>query len=131
MSPVSTDTGELVESVRSAMANADLDAFVNLCADNVHWGAPGDSQGGCHNRDQVRSWYESAIERGVRAEVIEIVEGPTSLLVGLTLSGSSAAEEQGGRVERWQVFAIRDGRIIDICGFDDRTEAARWAGVVH
>ncbi len=127
--PVGADTGELAETVRSAMENADLEVFLSLCAEDVHWGAPGDSQGGCHNRDQVRSWYESAFGRGVRATVTEVMHGPTSLLVGLTVSGSPAAEEQGGQAQRWQVLTIRDGRITDICGFDDRTEAAARAGI--
>lgn len=111
------------------METADLDAFLSLCADDVHWGAPGDAHGGCQNRDQVRSWYESAFGRGVRATVNEVIPGPTNLLVGLTVSGSPAAKDQGGQIERWQVLTIRDGRIRDICGFDDRQEAARWAGV--
>ncbi len=111
------------------MENADLEAFLRLCADNVHWGAPGDSGGGCQNRDQVRSWYQSAWERGVRATVTEVVHGSSGLLVGLSVSGSPGADEQGGQAERWQVLTIRDGRIADICGFDDRTEAATRAGM--
>ena len=111
------------------MENADLEAFLSLCADDVHWGAPGDSHGGCHNRDQVRSWYESAGGRGVRATVNEVLRVPTGLLVSLTVSGPPAAQEQGGEFERWQVLTVRDGRISDICGFDDRAGAARWAGI--
>lgn len=65
----------------------------------------------------------------MRAQVTEIIDGPTGLLVGLIVSGSPSAGEQGGRAERWQVLTIRDGRITDICGFDDRTEAAGWAGM--
>jgi ketosteroid isomerase-like protein len=126
---VDADIGDLVEAVRSAMADADLDAFLSLCADDVHWGAPGEPRAGCHNRAQVRSWYESAFGRGVRAEVAEVTEGPTGLLVGLTVSGSPSAEEHGGRAERWQALTIRDGRITDICGFDDRAQAARRAGM--
>ena len=121
------DTGELAENVRSAMVNADVEGFLRLCAEDVHWGAPGDTRGGCQNRAQVRSWYESAFERGVRAKVNEFVQGPGSLLVGLTVSGSPASDEQGGEADRWQVLTIRDGRITDICGFDDRDEAASWA----
>ena len=54
------DIGELAGIVRSAMDNADLEAFLSLCADDVYWGAPDDPNGGCRNRDQVRSWYEAA-----------------------------------------------------------------------
>ena len=111
------------------MENADLEAFLNLCAQDVHWGAPGDSRGGCHNRDQVRSWYQSAARRGVRATVNEVIQGPSRLLVGLSVSGSEAAEEHVGQAERWQVLTVQDGRITDICGFDNRTEAETWAGM--
>jgi hypothetical protein len=75
----------------------------------------------------------------VRAEVTDVVEGPTSLLVGLVVSVSPSAEQQGdriqdwqagdGRTDRWQVLTVRDSRITDICGFGDRTEAAKWAGM--
>lgn len=111
------------------MESGDLDAFLSLCADDVHWGAPGDTHGGCQNRAQVRSWYESAFGRGVRARVHEVIAGPSTLVVGLTVSGSPAENEQGGRTERWQVLTIRGGRISDICGFDDGAEATVWAGV--
>jgi ketosteroid isomerase-like protein len=120
----------LTEGVRAAMENADVDAFLRLCAEDVHWGAPGDASGGCHSRKQVRSWYESAFKRGVRASVNELVQGPGTLLVGLTVSGSPAADERGGQAQRWQVLTIQDGRIADICGFDDRPQAAAWAGIV-
>ncbi|HET9731183.1 MAG TPA: nuclear transport factor 2 family protein [Acidimicrobiales bacterium] len=124
-----SDDGELAGTVRSAMENADLETFLSLCADNVHWGAPGDSEGGCQNRRQVRSWYEAALGRGMRATVIEVVAGQDSLLVGLAVSGSPTAEERLGPAERWQVLTIHDGRITNICGFDDRAEAAAWAGM--
>ena len=120
---------DLAERVRSVMEAGDLDGFLRLCAEDVHWGPPDDPSSGCRSRQQVRSWYEAAFGRGVRAEVCEVVPGPSHLLVGVSISGSPAAREQGGRADRWQVMAIRDGSIADICGFDDRAEAAMRAGV--
>jgi hypothetical protein len=126
---VGLDNADLAEVIRSLIENADVDAFLSLCADDVHWGAPGDSRSGCQNRAQVRSWYESAFGRGVRAKVNEVVQCPTALLVGLTVSGSPTAGQQGGQAPRWQVLTVQQGLITDICGFDDRTQAATWAGV--
>lgn len=62
--------------------------------------------------------------------VTEIVVDPTTLLVGLSVSGSPAAEAPGGQAERWQVLAIQDGRITDVGGFDDPTQAAACARLV-
>ncbi len=52
-----------------------------------------------------------------------------TLLVGLYVSGTPAAREAGGTARRWQVLTVQGGRILDICGFGDRTEAAARAGV--
>jgi ketosteroid isomerase-like protein len=62
-------------------------------------------------------------------EVTEVVVGDGALLVGLRVTGTEEAPETGGIAERWQVLRIRDGRVVDIRGYPDRTEAATQAGV--
>ena len=42
---------------------------------------------------------------------------------------STPAPAARGAVGRWQVLAVRGGRITDIRGFDDRKAAAARAGV--
>jgi hypothetical protein len=59
------------------------------------------------------------------ATVNEVVVGTNCVLVGLTVSGTPAADESGGTAPRWQVFAVKEGHIADICGFDDRDQAGR------
>jgi hypothetical protein len=61
--------------------------------------------------------------------VTEVTAGPGTLLVGLEVTGTPAARQAGGTVQRWQVLTVRSDRISDIRGFDDRTEAAARAGV--
>jgi RimJ/RimL family protein N-acetyltransferase len=39
------------------------------------------------------------------------------------------AEGTGGETDRWQVLTVRNGRVTAIAGFDDRDEAAAWAGL--
>ena len=93
-------------------------------------GAPeGPHDAGCHNREQVIAWWASARAAGARAVVTEVTAGAGTLLVGLEVTGTPAARETGGAAERWQVLTVRDGRIADIRGFDDRAAAAARAGV--
>jgi hypothetical protein len=58
-----------------------------------------------------------------------VTAGPGTLLVGLDVTGTPAARDAGGTVQRWQVLTVKGGRITDIRGFDDRMEAAARAGV--
>ena len=56
------------------------------------------------------------------------------ILVGLRVTGLQAAgtrtpADRGGEAQRWQVLTVRDGRVIDIVGFDTRREAMARAGV--
>jgi SnoaL-like domain len=119
----------LADRVRHALGSADPTAFRDLLDPQVRWGAPGDRTSGCHDRDQVLAWYRRARERGVRARVTEVVPFGGNLLVGLRVSGDADAEDSGATIERWQVLSVRGGRIVDIRGFETRSEAASAAGL--
>ena len=120
----------LARRVRAALESGDLDAIRDLLDPGARWGAPeGPSDADCHNRDQVIAWWASARAAGAQAVVTEVTVGTGTLLVGLDVTGTPAAHEAGGTAERWQVLTVRDGRIADIRGFDDRAAAAARAGV--
>jgi SnoaL-like domain len=133
----------LAGRVRSALESGDLDAVRDLLDSGARWGAPeGPGDADCRNRDQViawlamtalgaviTTWWASARAVGARAVVTEVTAGPGTLLVGLEVTGTPAAREEGGTARRWQVLTVSGGRIADIRGFGDRTEAAARAGV--
>jgi SnoaL-like domain len=120
----------LAGRVRSVLESGDLDAIRDLLDHSARWGAPeGPGHADCRNRDQVIAWWASARAAGVRAVVTEVTAGPGTLLVGLDVSGTPTAREAGGTAQRWQVLTVKGDRILDIRGFDDRTEAAARAGV--
>jgi len=118
----------IAHQLRIALESADLSEFADLLDPKVSWGSPGDPAPLCQNRKQVLAWYERGRDAGVRARVtdVEIVVGDR-ILVKLVLAGTDAARERGGRAIRWQVYTVRDGRIVDIAGFDQRGEAADYA----
>jgi hypothetical protein len=120
----------LSERVRLALESGDVDAIRGLLDPGARWGAPEGPVGAdCRSRDQVIAWWAGARAAGARAVVTEVTTGDRALLVGLEVTGTPAAREAGGAVGRWQVLAVRGGRITDIRGFDDRKAAAARAGV--
>jgi len=108
-----------------ALEDADLEGYRELLDPGVTWGAPDDPQPGCRNRDQVLAWYRKGRARGVRARVTETKVGVDCILVGLEVG------DEGGddaTVRRWQVLTVRDGRIVDIRGFENRQTALARMG---
>jgi hypothetical protein len=75
-------------------------------------------------REQAR-----AQAAGARATVIEVTPAAGALLVGLDVTGTPGATEEGGTARRWQVLTVSGGRVTDIRGFDDRADAAARAGL--
>jgi len=120
----------LAVQVRSALESGDLGDIRDLLASDARWGAPEDpGDTDCRDRDQVIAWWARARAAGARAVVTEVTVGTGTLLVGLEVTGTPAADEAGGAVRRWQVLTVRGDRIADIRGFDDRMAAAARAGV--
>jgi hypothetical protein len=116
---------ELAQSVRIALESGDLTAYSDLLDPAVHWGPPGDTSPPCQNRDQVLAWYERGRKKGVRATVSELEVIGDRILVGLLLTAGGQAAG-GDRAGPWQLLAIKNGRIVDIIGFDERDEALEW-----
>jgi len=119
---------EVAQRVGAALNDADLGAMRELLDPDVQWGPPGaDASWGCHNRDQVLAWFEQGRGAGVRADVTELVAGGGKLLVALRVRGRSTGRDADE--DRWQVMTLREGRIVDIRGFERRQDAAAFAGL--
>jgi len=118
----------LAERVKAALEAADVAGFRDLLHPDVTWGPPDDDASGCHNRSEVIAWHERGRASGATAEVTEVTAGTDKLLIGFRVVGTRGAAARDGEVDRWQVLTVRDGKVIDIRGFDDRAEAARRVG---
>jgi ketosteroid isomerase-like protein len=115
----------LAGQVRQALETADLEAYADLLDPGVRWGPPGDPAPACQSRRQVLEWYQRGRDAGTRARVTETRVSGDKILVGLAVTGTGTSGETG----RWQVLTVRGGRITDIVAFDERDEAAAWAGL--
>jgi hypothetical protein len=55
---------------------------------------------------------------------IEIVG--EQLLVGLVVVGTSSAKKLSRQAVRWQVLTVSGSRIVDIVGFEQKSDATAW-----
>jgi len=119
---------DIARTIRVALESADLSAFSDLLDPDVHWGAPNARRPACRNRDQVLTWYQRGKESGTRAHVSEVEVRGNRVLVGLRVSNRDVSNP-GAETARWQVLTVRNGRVVDIVGFDDRDQAVTHAEV--
>src|SRR5271169_3227540 len=119
-------TDEIAVLVRKALAAEDLSAFTELLDPAVTWGAPGAHKPSCKNRNQVLAWYQRGRDAGVRGSVYEVQVLGDQLLVSMSVRGTENANERGGAALRFQLLTVRSGRVVDIVGFDDKTEALSY-----
>jgi ketosteroid isomerase-like protein len=119
--------GTVAEEVRKALLAGETSAFGQLLDPNVTWGAPGARNPTCQNRNQVLNWFQRAQETGVRGSPIDIDVLGDRLVVTLAVQGTEGARQRGGTALRFQVLTVGDGRIIEIVGFDDESEAIEYA----
>jgi len=117
---------EIAVLVRSALAREDLSAFMELLDPAVTWGAPGARNPSCKNRNQVLAWYQRGQDAGVRGSVYNVEVLGDRLLVSMSVRGTDGAKERGGVALRFQVLTIRNGKVVDIVGFDDKSEALSY-----
>jgi hypothetical protein len=117
---------KVAEELRIALESADLAAFSNMLAPDVTWGPPGANSPTCQSKNQVLTWYERGRSSGASAKVCEITIVENRVLVGLLVRGLQQARDEGDEAERWQVFTTSGGRIVDIVGFDRKSEAVEW-----
>jgi ketosteroid isomerase-like protein len=116
---------QVARDIRLAYELGDVERFGALLAANVTWGPPGDPPT-CRNRNQVLAWYQNGANAGARATVEEIEIVGDQLLVGLTIVGASTSKKSGEGSTRWQVLTVRDARIVNIVGFEQKDDATSW-----
>ena len=104
----------------------DVSAYADLLDPDVTWGAPGARTPTCKNRHQVLDWFQRGQDAGVRGSVHDVEILGDRLLVSMGVRGTEEAQERGGTVLRFQVLTVRNGKIVDIVGFDDKAEALSY-----
>jgi len=108
------------------MASEDPSAFADLLDPDVTWGAPGARNPSCKNRSQVLAWFQRGRDAGVRGSVYEVEVFGDRIVVSMSVRGTEGRQARGGSALRFQVLTVRNGKIADIVGFDDKAEALAY-----
>jgi ketosteroid isomerase-like protein len=108
----------VAERIRSAFASRDFDSFGELLAEDARWG----DDDRCRNRRDVLATYRGLVDQGVTGDVTETATGPGGVMCELRVDWSGGAD-RSGPTTLFQVFLVRDGRIVEIRGYDDRESA--------
>lgn len=121
-------TEGLASRVRSALDSADLEAFAELLDPNVHWGPPGDPSPPCQSRQQVLEWYRRGRADGRQARVLDVSTLADKICVQMKVTGGRTLDTRA-ESDRWQVLTVAGGRVIDIRGYDNQTDAKMATGL--
>jgi hypothetical protein len=116
---------QVARDVRLAYELGGAELFGALLAPNVSWGPPG-GPSTCQRKQQVLAWYQNGARAGAHAPVQEIEIVGQQLLVGLVTTGTLSANTQSGRASRWQVLTVSDSQIVDIVGFEQKSDPIAW-----
>jgi len=117
-----SSAASLADRLQEVLESADLVELGSLLDPDVTWGAPGDPNPSCRNREQVLSWYGRGRDAGTTARVTEVAVHGENLLVGLMV------RRGGAYGERWQVMAVGPRGVTDIRGYEDRASATAALG---
>jgi hypothetical protein len=127
MTEPSPSMKSIAKRIRMAVDSSDLVAFEELLDPQVTWGAPHDKNPGCKSRNQVLAWYGRGKAAGAEGRVSAVEIVGKCVVLELVVRRTKRARERGTTSLRWQVDTIREGRVIEIVGFDDHSEAIAYA----
>jgi limonene-1,2-epoxide hydrolase len=131
---------EVVVGWLDAMRRGDLESVAECFDPQVIWsGVPDDAI--CRNRDEVIDMLRTALtpcpddprtyapEDGLRGAVaVELIAAPEAAVLGAKVPGLSEVGEVGLRGQLFNVFHVRDGRIVEVADYALRDDALRAAG---
>jgi ketosteroid isomerase-like protein len=113
---VADEMNVIAEQIRSAFAARELGVFGALLADDARWGDD------CRSRRDVVATFERLLGDGVTGDVAETATGRGGVVCRLDVHWP-AGSDSNRRATVFQAYFVRDGRIVEIRGYDDRESA--------
>ena len=110
-------SAENVEAARrgfEAAMRGDLTVIEELLDDDVKWhgGAPGS---GCQNRDECLHFIQQALDSGIRAELVDVIDAGDQVIVVLQPAGAPSP--------RANLTTFKDGKVVEMVAFESPEDA--------
>jgi ketosteroid isomerase-like protein len=120
-----TSNVELARAGYEAVARGDVDALRPLLAADVKWhGGDESAPEACRGSAEVLEVVSAAGERGGIGELVDVVDAGDRVVVILR----PPATEEGDAALRANVTTFRDGRVIEMVGYETPDEAFAAVG---
>jgi ketosteroid isomerase-like protein len=112
-----------------AMRRGDLEVIAEQFAPDVVWrGVPADAV--CHDRCEVLDMLEGRLQEGFDSiEALELVAGEDTVVLGIRSPELSEIGDQPLPGQLFNVFTLRDGRIVAAQDYAERGAALQAVGV--
>jgi hypothetical protein len=117
----------LATRLRGALTSRDIKAFGALLSDDVQWG-DGDNPRACHNRADVIATLTRALLTGTDGTLVDLQTGKKGIFCQFNVTQPRGELPP---IERsvFHVYLVKDDQICLIRSFDDRSSAAKAAGI--
>jgi len=131
---MSQENVEMVRSAFEAFNRGDMDGAVADLAPDFRYTAAGlipDRTGVFHGPEGFKEffgWVASEFE-DVQTEVDELIDGGDTVVVGATLRGHGKQSGAQGKFTFWQLWTVRDGKVVRGEGYASRAEALEAGGL--
>ena len=127
---MATSDREIVEMAFDAFTRGDLDAALDLCDPEIVIRDPGRTGQTLKGRNELRAFWEEWLEnwQEYRVEPQEFIEAGSEILVHTRQMGRGKLSGVEVGQDLFQVFRVRDGRIVEYRIYGDRAEALGSVG---
>lgn len=92
----------------------DLTVIEDLLDPDVKWHG-GDPGSGCQNRDEALHFIQQALDNGIQAELVDVIDAGDQVVVVLRPAGADDP--------RANLTTFRDGRVVEMVAFESPADA--------
>jgi ketosteroid isomerase-like protein len=131
---MSNENADLVRRAYQAYANGELARMLAFVDPELEWTYLDPSLEDpqpqvCRGRHELESALQRQVERGLRAQLEEVVGHGDRVMVVARIRGVDAHRVRQAEDRKVSVFTVRDGRIVALRDCRDRQEALRLTGI--
>src|SRR6266496_4330629 len=131
---MSNENVELIRRAYDAYARGDLTTMLEVVDPDLEWtyldpGLEDPQPEVCHGRHELQSALQRQAEQGLRAQLEEVVGRGDRVMVVVRTPGVDAYRVRQADDRNYDVFTLREGRIVALRACHDRQEALRFTGI--
>jgi ketosteroid isomerase-like protein len=131
---MSNENVELIRTAYEAYARGDTTTMLSFVDPDLEWTYLDPSLEDpepqvCHGRHELKDALARRAERGLRAELEEVIGNGDRVMVVVRTPGVDAHRARQADDRNFDVFTVREGKIVALRGCRDRNEALAIAGI--